>query len=283
MEGISQPAVNELTQAARSARLSCLKMARHADKEGAHLGGAFSCIEILVVLYRYAMHIDPKNLSDENRDRFIFSKGHGAPALYAVMAGLGIFSEDEVMTFKDSGSVLTGHPARNPDYGIEFSTGSLGQGLSLGVGSCLGMQRKSNKTSRVFVLLGDGECDEGSIWEAAMAASHYQLSNLTVIVDANGLQYDGAVGDVMSLGALTEKWRAFGWDTYEVDGHSISGLCSAFDSISLRKQSGKPAVIIANTIKGKGISFMEGNRAWHHNRLTETLYQQALEELGVSL
>lgn len=271
--------IEELREAACQARLSCLDMALHADKEGAHLGGAFSSIEIVVALYRHVMRFDIDDLSAEARDRFIFSKGHGAPALYAVLAQLGIIDKEELNTFKDPDSFLSGHPSICIERGIDFSTGSLGQGLSLAVGSMLGMRRKGNETSRVFVLLGDGECDEGSVWEAAMAAAHYKLCNVIAVVDANGLQYDGSTDAVLNLGSLSEKWCAFGWDVYEIDGHDFEEILAAFDAIDARVGIDKPAVIVARTVKGKGVSFMENNRSWHHGRLTKALHDQAVEEV----
>ena len=280
MSNTKSMSLGELTEAAKDARLKCLAMGLHADKEGAHLGGALSCVEILVALYHRIMRIDPSNLTAEDRDRFILSKGHGVPALYAVLAQLSIITNEELGTFKDYGSLLTGHPSMNPNFGIEFSTGSLGQGLSLAVGSCLGMDRKGNSTSRIYVLLGDGECDEGSIWEAAMAAAHYKLDRITAVVDVNGLQYDGRIDEVLTLGSLAEKWRAFGWDAYEVDGHDLVELAQAFDAINARTNSNKPAVILAQTVKGKGVSYMEHNASWHFSRMTETLYHEAVEEIG---
>ena len=271
--------VDELVLAAKQARLFCMDMGLHAGNEGAHMGSALSCIEIIVALYHRIMVLDTSDLIYESRDRFIFSKGHGAPALYAVLTQLGIIPETALKTFKDQDSLLTGHPSMNPEYGIEFSTGSLGQGLSLGVGTCFGMQRKGNNTSRVYVLMGDGECDEGSVWEAAMAAAHYKLDRITAIVDANGLQYDGTTNEVLDLGLLTDKWKAFGWDVYEADGHNLDELCATFESIVDRTNAQKPAMVIARTVKGKGVSYMENDRSWHFNQVTSGLYNQAIEEI----
>ena len=256
-------------------RADCLRMANAAGNEGAHLGGAFSCIEILAALYLEVMNFNPKKLDDPSRDRFVFSKGHGVQAQYAVFRQLGLVSEDELDTFKRSGSFLTGHPSMNPERGIEYSSGSLGQGLSLGVGSCLAMRQLGNDRSRVFVLLGDGECDEGQVWEAAMSACHYRLDNLVAIIDRNWLQYDGKTEDVVSLGSLGDKWRAFGWAVLEVDGHNFSELVPALN----HRADGEPLAIIANTVKGKGISFTENVVSWHHSRLTPALYEQAEIEL----
>lgn len=264
-----------LRMSALEMRKDCLRMAFAAGNEGAHLGGAFSCIEILAALYFAVMNFDPKALDDPMRDRFVFSKGHGVQAQYAAFRQLGIISEDELDTFKASGSFLTGHPSMNPGRGIEYSSGSLGQGLSLGVGSCLAMRQLGNDTSRVFVLLGDGECDEGQIWEAAMSACHYKLDNLVAIIDRNGLQYDGKTEEVVALGSLVDKWRAFGWEALEVDGHDFGELVPALRYCV----EGKPLVIVANTVKGKGITFTENVVSWHHGRLSSALYEQAKSEL----
>jgi len=274
-----QMSFDEMIEAAKKVRLQCFEMALHAGNEGAHMGAALSSAEILVALYHRIMNIDPADTRCENRDRFILSKGHGAQALYSVLIQLGIIPESSLGTFKDQGSLLTGHPSMNLDIGVEFSTGSLGQGLSLAVGSCLGMTRKGNNNSRVYVLMGDGECDEGSVWEAAMAASHYQLSRITVIIDINGLQYDGTTEDTLSLGSFSDKWAAFGWDVFEVDGHDLKALCSTFESINGRIDPKKPAVVLAKTVKGKGVSYMEHERSWHFGRVTQALYDQAIKEI----
>ena len=190
------------------------------------------------------------------------------------MAKAGIIDENLLSTFKANGSQLSAHPSMNLDLGLEFSTGSLGQGLSYGVGTALALRRLGNEQSRVFVMLGDGELNEGSVWEAAMSASHFSLNNLVAIVDRNGLQQDGRTEQVMSLGNLSSKWLSFGWNAVEIDGHNLVEISSA-----LKTRSESPVVIIANTVKGKGISFMEANRSWHHSRLTEKQLLDALMEL----
>lgn len=263
-----------LRQLAASMRKDVLDMGLAAGGMGIHLGGSFSCVEILAALYFDVMRFDAGDPSSPGRDRFIFSKGHGAPALWAALHQAGIVGDGELSTFKQPGSFLTGHPSRNPSRGVDFSSGSLGQGLSLGVGVCLAMRLLGNVSSRCFVLLGDGECDEGSVWEAAMSASHYGLGNLVAVVDANALQYDGPTEEVLSLGDLAAKWSSFGWAVDEVDGHDFGQLIPA-----LRRRTEVPHVVIANTVKGKGAGFAEGVAAWHNSRLTQDLYERALVEL----
>ena len=261
----------------REMRKDILKMALAAKREGGHLGGSLSAVEILAALYGGAMRFDPKSPADETRDRFIFSKGHGVMAQYAAYRQIGLLTEEQILTYKQSGSVVTAHPSLNPDLGVEFSSGSLGQGLSQGVGVALALKRKGNFESRVFVLLGDGECDEGSVWEAAMAAASYRLDNLVAIVDKNGLQYDGDTEKVLALDDLAAKWSAFGWDAVDVDGHDVARLQEV-----LSQKGEKPLAVIAHTVKGKGISFMENVPAWHHSILTQRQFDQAMAELDVA-
>lgn len=258
----------------REMRLDILRMGLAAKSAGAHFGGSLSLVEVVAALYGGVMKFDPKNLRDESRDRLIFSKGHGVMPLYAAYRQLGMLSEDELGTYKATGSDVTAHPTVCPRLGTEFASGSLGQGLSQGVGVCLALRRKSNLNSRVFVLLGDGECNEGSVWEAAESATHYALDNLVAIVDLNGLQYDGDTRAVMSMRDLAAKWRAFGWDCVECDGHDVGALTSV---LSARVKV--PRCVIARTVKGKGVSFMEGVPAWHHGVLTQDLFDQASQEI----
>ncbi len=234
--------------------------------------------EILAALYIGTAKFDSNNLEWEERDRIILSKGHAALALYPALAQAGILGKDELNTFKKNGSRLSGHPSLNGLPGIEYASGSLGQGLSLGVGVCLALRKKNNLSSRVFVLMGDGECDEGSVWEAAASASHFQLNQLVAIIDRNHIQYDGETSRVMSMEPMPEKWKSFGWDAQEVDGHNIGALLDAYGI-----KGSKPLAIIADTVKGKGISFMEGNWRFHNSRLSEAQYQQAVAELGDGL
>jgi transketolase len=241
-----------------------------------HPGGSLSAADIITALYFHHLRHDPKNPKWEGRDRFILSKGHVCPALYAALARCGYFPREALWTLRQVGSILQGHPDLTKTPGIETSTGSLGQGLSIGVGMALAA-RLDGKGYRVYVLLGDGEIDEGQVWEAAMSAAHYKLDNLTAIVDFNGLQLDGFVKDVMSIEPVAEKWRAFGWHTIEVDGHNMREVLDALDAAERIKF--KPTVIIAHTIKGKGVSFMENQVQYHGKALTEEQLKMALEEL----
>lgn len=264
--------------ASNQMRIDVIRMTRHSGNTGAHIGGSLSMIEIMVVLYNGIMKYRKDDTTWERRDRFILSKGHGVMAQYAAMKSIGLLSDDDLMTFKDNETRLYAHPSMNLQMGIEFSSGSLGQGLSLGVGTALALRKKNNDSSHVYVLVGDGECNEGQIWEAAMAASHFKLNNLTVIVDKNKLQYDGETSDVMEMDNFAAKWSAFGFETFAVDGHSVEQLLTVFQTIS-----DKPKAIIAETIKGKGVSFMENNPEWHNNRLTEDQYKKAMSEQGVTV
>ena len=256
-------------------RKDILRMGLGAKSLGGHFGGSLSAVEILAALYGGVMTFDPANPADERRDRFIFSKGHGVMAQYAALKQLGLLTEDQLLAYKKTDSVTSAHPSMNPALGIEFSSGSLGQGLSQGVGVALALRLKGNDSSRVFVLLGDGECDEGSIWEAAMSAASYKLGNLVAIVDKNGLQYDGDTEEVLALDDLSAKWRAFGWEAADVDGHDVAALVAA-----LGTKSGRPLAVIAHTVKGKGVSFMENAAQWHHAILTQKFYDQAMDELN---
>lgn len=266
--------MEDLVQAAIEIRKDILKMAFDC-KGPAHLGGALSIADILSVLYGKIMNFDPENPLWFDRDRFILSKGHGVLAFYAALHHAGFFSKETLSTFKVNGSDLIAHPVMNMDLGIESSNGSLGHGLSFSVGVALALKKKRKK-SRVYVLLGDGECEEGSVWEAAMLASKLQLDNLVCIVDCNGLQSDGPVSRINTDEWLVKRWESFGWKTDLVDGHNVSQL---IDSLSSPVDQ-LPRVLVARTIKGKGISFMENNNAWHHNRLTEESFHSGMEELG---
>ena len=264
--------VDECIKMAKQMRIDAIRMTYSLGNTGAHIGGGLSLIEIMAVLYGSELRINKNNLEDETRDRLILSKGHGTLALYTAMKAVGIISEEELSTYKSNETFLYAHPSMNLSRGIEFSSGSLGQGLSLGVGTCLGMRRKGNNASRVYVIVGDGECDEGSIWEAAQSAVHFACDQLVTIVDYNGLQYDGPTEMIMSFGQIEEKWRAFGWDVIKVDGHNVKELIDA-----LHTKHDKPLAIIAKTVKGKGVSFMENNPLWHNHSLTEEQYIKALE------
>lgn len=239
-----------------------------------HAGGTLSCMEILVALYGKVMRVDPSNPKDPDRDRFVLSKGHAAPALYTVLADMGFFPKEELSTLRKLGSHLQGHPDKNKLPGVDMSTGSLGQGVSIAVGMALGA-KLSKSPAKIFALLGDGELQEGLCWEAAMAASHYQLDNLTVIVDWNGLQIDGANDKVMSLGSLPDKYRAFGFTVREADGHDPEALVEALSET----HTGKPLCVLAHTVKGKGVSFYENQVGSHGAVPNDAQYEQALREL----
>ena len=242
-----------------------------------HPGGSLSCVEILTSLYFSELRHDPTNPQWESRDRFILSKGHAAPALYATLAESGYIPQEQLCTLRKKGSILQGHPDKRCP-GVEVSTGSLGQGLSIGSGMALSARMKG-QSSRIYVLLGDGECDEGQVWEAAMLASHYKLDNLTAIVDRNGLQIDGLTEKVMRLEPLSKKWESFGWHVIEIDGHHIPEILKAFEDA--KRLKGKPAVIIAHTFKGKGVSFMEWIGSFHGRSLTKDEMERALQELNL--
>lgn len=272
-ESMTSDAIREI---ANCMRKKSIELTYQMGNKGAHIGGGLSLIEIMAVLYMDVLKYDLANMTDEMRDRVIFSKGHGTLALYTAMQCAGIITETELNTYKQDDSEVTAHPSVNPKWGIEFSSGSLGQGLSLAVGVALGLRRKQNNTSKVYVVLGDGECDEGSIWEAAASASHYGLNNIIAIVDRNKLQYDGATEEVLNMDPMEEKWKSFGWQVRKTDGHDIDALKDAFYVDNKR-----PYVILADTIKGKGVSFMENNPLWHNGRLSLKQYEQAMEELGL--
>lgn len=261
---------------AREMRKDMLRMALKAGASGAHLGGALSLAEILSVLFSGVLRFDPQDPRQENRDRLILSKGHGAVALYAAMHQAGLASDADIDSFKASNHWMTAHPVLDIDHRLEFTSGSLGQGLSFAAGCAL---RLKNKPCRLFVILGDGECNEGQVWEAAMFAAHHALSNITVIVDANSLQYDGKTQDILDMGSLENKWASFGWAASVVDGHDVEALhaCLSEDAF---KAPPLPRAIIAQTVKGKGISFMENNAQWHHGRISQKHFDKAMAELG---
>jgi transketolase len=268
----------QLKEIARELRIEILKML-HRAKSG-HTGGSLSCTDILVSLYFSKMRLKRDDPSWPDRDRFILSKGHAAPALYAVLARIGYCSNEDLMTLRQVGSKLQGHPDCKSLAGVEVSTGSLGQGLSMANGIALAL-KLDRRPSRVYCLLGDGECQEGQVWEAAMTASHYRLDNLCAIVDNNGLQIDGAVRDVMGVEPLADKWRSFGWNVIEADGHDFGSLLSAFDRAEEVK--GRPTMVIAGTVKGKGVSIFEGKAKYHGVPPSDEEMAVALKELGADI
>lgn len=250
-------------------RKRILELAMKAGSNGAHLGGSLSLVEILNVLYSQDLNLNP---IDKARDRIIMSKGHGALALYCMLEKKGLITKEDAESFEQNGTALFAHAKRNIDKGIEFSGGSLSLGFSFAVGVALSCKGLGN---HIYVILGDGECDEGLVWESAMAASHYGLDNMTIIVDCNGLQSDGYTKDVMDSSSLGEKFRAFGCKVYMVDGHCEKAL----EAVLKEKSEGKPKVIIANTTKGKGVSFLENQPTSHHSVLKEAQYEQAIKEV----
>jgi transketolase len=272
---LTEQTVRELEQTARNLRVEILKMLNIA--RSGHTGGSLSAIDVLTVLYFHAMRHDPSNPAWEDRDRFVLSKGHAAPALYACLAEAGYFSRDDLKTLRRFGSHLQGHPDMNKTPGVEVCTGSLGQGLSQAVGLALAA-RLQGKSSRVFSLLGDGEVQEGQIWEAAMAAAHFRLDNLCVILDHNGLQIDGEVAKVMNVAPLGPKFLAFNWHVLEVDGHDIQAICRALDDAGQCKE--RPTMIIARTVKGKGVPFFEHKASYHGVPPSDDELIRALEHLG---
>lgn len=272
--------MNQLDDVATQMRMDIISMISEAGS--GHPGGSLSCIDILTALYMGGVLVhDPANPEDEARDRFVLAKGHAAPALYCTLAHAGYFPTEELMTLRKLGSRLQGHPDCTLLPGVEVSTGSLGQGLSIACGMALGL-RLSGSDSSVFALLGDGECQEGQVWEAAMFAAHQGLDNLVAIVDNNGLQIDGATSEVCNVGDISQKFSAFGWDTVSVDGHDIDRLIDVLGELK-SKRSGKPKLVVAHTVKGKGVSFMEGQASWHGKAPSAEQRQQALEELSQSL
>lgn len=268
--------LDELRNLADRIRITAIEMAHAAGNKGAHLGGSLSSVEIFAVLYGFVLNVNPMNPLWEKRDRMIVGKEHGRLSEYPALYEKGFISRDILMNYMADGNILAGHPLIR-ELGIEYSSCSLGMALPVAVGIALNGKRKE-KGYRVFTLMGDGELDEGSMWEAFMAAAHYKLDNLIAIVDRNHLSSDGCTEEVMALGDLKGKMQKFGWDCVEVeDGHDIEQLVEAFS----HSPSGRPYAIIANTIKGKGISFAENSPGWHHNILTDDLYAKALKELGV--
>lgn len=265
----------ELDKIANYIRKDVVLMTYNSGVKGAHLGGSMSIAEIMAVLYGAVMNVDPSSPYMEDRDRVILSKAHAAMAWYSALSYAGFISRDEIENAMRGDSKLFEHPKKQPEFGIESSGGSLGMGLSFGMGMGLGLKKKGNDKSRVFVILGDGECDEGSVWEAASAVVHYGLNNVIPIIDKNGLQFDGTNDEIMDLGSLPDRWRAIGFDVIEIDGHDVMALQE-----ELSKDRSRPTAIYCNTVKGKGVSFAENVVEWHTGRLTDEMYEQAMKELS---
>ena len=267
--------IKDITDFAKILRINVLNTAFATKGKNAHLGGALSMCEILAVLFKEVMNISVSNFSSQNRDKFILSKGHSVLSYYAALKELGFISKEELLNYEGKNTFLFGHPVRQLDKGIEFSTGSLGMGLSIGIGIALA-KIHLNLNNKVYVILGDGECNEGSVWEGAMAASKFNLKNLQVIVDKNNFQQTGSTNEIMPNDNLSSKFKEFGWNVIEVDGHNVKDLIFA---LTKEKNNHKPNAIIANTIKGKGIKLFENDNKWHHNLLTKNNYEEALKEV----
>lgn len=258
---------------AKTIRLSALQMALNSGKNGSHLGAGLSSVEIFAALYGGVLKYDLQNREDENRDRLVVSKGHCVLSYYSALRQAGFLTDGDIQSFETNGSHFHGHAMRNLEKGVEFSGGSLSMGMSFAVGQALACKKKGLQC-RVFTIVGDGECDEGLVWEAAMSAANYNLDNFVLVVDRNKLQYDGPTAEVMNQIDLGDKFRAFGFDVRVVDGHNVDALARTFNT-----SSNKPICVIADTVKGKGVSFMEGVKTWHHSVLTQEQYDQAVKEV----
>lgn len=264
-----------LQEKAKDIRIDIIRQI-HSSGSG-HPGGSLSAADIITYLYFSEMNIDPADPEKAGRDRFVLSKGHAAPALYAALAEKGYFPKETLLTLRQVGSILQGHPDRKKIPGVDMSTGSLGQGISAAVGMALA-DKIDETGARVYSVLGDGELQEGMVWEAVMAAAHYGLSNLTIFVDHNGLQIDGKNEDVMTVAPVAEKFESFGWNVQKIDGHDFEQIAQAVENA--KKVTDKPQAIIAETVKGKGVSFMEDQAGWHGKAPNDEQAKQAVEELG---
>ena len=265
---------NELRKIATNVRISIIEEVYNAAS--GHPGGSLSIADILTYLYFEKMNVDPKNPKMEDRDRFVLSKGHTSPALYAVLAEKGFFPKEDLVTFRKNGSYLQGHPDMKGVPGVDMSSGSLGLGISSACGMALSA-KYNKKNNRVYAVLGDGESEEGQVWEAAMFAAHYKLDNLCAVLDWNGLQIDGPITEVMNPTPHDEKFRAFGWNVISINAHDFSEIEAAFRAA--RECKGKPTVIIARSVKGKGVSYMENKCEWHGQAPKEDLYKVAVDDL----
>lgn len=265
----------ELIEISKVIRKDIVKML--TESGSGHPGGSLSAADIVTTLFFNELNIDPKNPRWEDRDRFVLSKGHAAPVLYSALARRGYFDPEKLLTLRKIGSDLQGHPNMNDIPGIDMSTGSLGQGISAAVGMALA-GKTDNKSYRVYALLGDGELEEGQVWEAAMAAAHYKLDNMMIFVDFNGLQIDGDVTKVMNPSPIDKKFEAFGWNVLVIDGHNYDEILDAIEKA--KKHKGQPTAVICKTIKGKGVSFMENEASWHGTAPSKEQCAQAISELG---
>ena len=267
--------IKALEKTAAEVRVGVVKAIHNAGS--GHPGGSLSAADIVTALYFSEMNVDPKNPKMEGRDKFILSKGHAGPVQYSALALKGYFPVEDFMTLRKLGSKFQGHPDMNKVPGIEMSTGSLGQGFAAAGGMAIA-NKLNNDPGRIYVLLGDGEIQEGIVWEAAMSAAHYKLDNMVCILDYNGLQIDGRNEDVMTVAPVADKFRAFGWNVLEINGHDFEEILDAF--AKARECKGKPTMIVAKTVKGKGVSFMEDNAGWHGKAPNDEETEQAVAELG---
>lgn len=267
--------IEELQRIAKLIRKDIVEML--TESASGHPGGSLSAADILTTLYFREMNVDTKNPKAADRDRFVLSKGHAAPVLYAALAEKGFFDKSELMKLRKINSILQGHPNMNYVPGVDMSTGSLGQGVSAAVGMALA-GKIDKKDYRVYSLLGDGELGEGQVWEAAMSAAHYKLNNLTIFIDFNGLQIDGKIEDVMNPNPIADKFVAFGWNVLSIDGHNFEEIINAIEIA--RNTTDKPTAIVCKTIKGKGVSFMENEAGWHGSAPSKEQCKQALAEIG---
>lgn len=274
---VSEENAKRLTEMSKRMRFAALDMALTSGNYGSHLGGSLSAIEILAVLYGAVLRYDANNPLDKNRDIFIPSKNHCVLAHIPALAEAGFISREEILEFQKDGGRLTGYPYR-PEIGLEYSGGTLGMAISVGIGLAMGA-REHGRNSQIYILMGDGELNEGSIWEAFMSAAQFKIDNLTAIIDKNGLSLDGNLDEIMSLGNLPEKLSSFGWHVTECDGHNTFSLLKAFND----KAEGKPHAIIAKTVKGKGVSFIENKPEYHHHTLSQKDYELAKKELSEAI
>jgi transketolase len=270
--------VKQLESVAIDMRQKVLTMIHTAGS--GHPGGSLSATDMMTALYHYEMNVDPKDPKKADRDRFVLSKGHVCPALYSALLSRGFLEEDEIYTLRKYGSRLQGHPDMKKTPGVDISTGSLGQGISAAVGMALGLKRDQS-SARVFAMLGDGECAEGQVWEAVQAASKYELDNLTIYIDMNGLQNDGFTEDIMPLRNLADKFAAFGCEVFEIDGHKMNEIIEALDKA--REVKGKPKCIIGKGVKGRGVSFMENVAMWHGVAPNEEEFKTAMADVAGGL
>lgn len=279
MAALAKDKIDEAGLEARAAKIRGRVIEMCHASSSAHLGSSLSCIDVLTAAYWHVLKVDPKNPADPLRDRFILSKGHAAMAIYATLAMRGFFPEEELATYNQDNGRLAEHPPANLLPGVEAATGSLGHGLPIGIGMAVA-GRINKQQYRVFVLLSDGENNEGSVWEAAMFAAAQKLENLCVVIDYNKWQATARSNETLMLAPLADKWRAFGWDAHEIDGHDVGALASAMSNIP--NGSGKPVAFIAHTVKGKGVSFMEDDNNWHYRAPTAEEVVKARKELGLA-